>query len=133
MQRTFECTISFVRRNGRGRVYDVGKWLVEEFLRRSDLTIFIQTSCHRHRYLLCARKHYEAFAYSPDFNDARSNDAGWLEVADFGLYSPLTLANYGIEYPVVNCGIGVERIAMIAHAFKDIRTLVYPQFYGEFV
>ncbi len=78
-------------------------------------------------------KHYEAFAYSPNFEDAKNNEAGWLEVADFGLYSPLTLANYGIEYPVVNCGIGVERIAMIAHAFKDIRTLVFPQFYGEFV
>jgi O-phosphoseryl-tRNA synthetase len=113
---------------------DVGKWLIEEFLRPFGFEDFQfrQVATGTDTYY-APGKHYEAFAYSPNFNDAKSNDAGWLEVADFGLYSPLTLANYGIEYPVVNCGIGVERIAMIAHAFKDIRTLVFPQFYGEFV
>lgn len=50
----------------------------------------------------------------------------WLEIADFGLYSPLALANYGIEYPVMNLGIGVERIGMIIHKVNDIRILEYP-------
>jgi O-phosphoseryl-tRNA synthetase len=113
---------------------DVGKWLIEEFLRPFGFEDFQfrQVATGTDTYY-APGKHYEAFAYSPNFEDAKNNEAGWLEVADFGLYSPLTLANYGIEYPVVNCGIGVERIAMIAHAFKDIRTLVFPQFYGEFV
>jgi O-phosphoseryl-tRNA synthetase len=113
---------------------DAGKWLIEEFLRPFGFEDFQfrQVATGTDTYY-APGKHYEAFAYSPDVKDAKSSDSGWLEVADFGLYSPLTLASYDIEYPVVNCGIGVERIAMIAHAFKDIRTLVYSQFYGEFV
>ncbi|RLF18722.1 MAG: O-phosphoserine--tRNA ligase [Thermoprotei archaeon] len=55
----------------------------------------------------------------------------WLEVANFGLYSPIALARYGIEYPVLNLGIGVERVAMILLGYNDVRKLVYPQFYGE--
>lgn len=55
----------------------------------------------------------------------------WMEVANFGLYSPVALARYRIEYPVLNLGIGVERVAMILHGAKDVRALAYPQFYGE--
>jgi len=113
---------------------DVGKWLIEEFLRPFGFEDFQfrQVATGTDTYY-APGKHYEAFAYAQLFGEAQSNNGGWLEIADFGLYSPLTLANYGIEYPVVNCGIGVERIAMIAKAITDIRTLVYPQFYGEFV
>lgn len=50
----------------------------------------------------------------------------WLEIADFGLYNPIALANYGIEYPVMNLGIGVERVAMILTNSPDIRVLEYP-------
>ncbi|MBM1154430.1 O-phosphoserine--tRNA ligase [archaeon] len=49
-----------------------------------------------------------------------------LEVANLGMYSPVALARYGIEYPVFNCGIGIERIAMILQNVTDIRKLVYP-------
>jgi O-phosphoseryl-tRNA synthetase len=56
---------------------------------------------------------------------------GMVEVADFGLYAPTALANYDIEYPVLNVGIGVERVAMILHGYDDVRELAYPQFYGE--
>ncbi|MDH5816123.1 MAG: O-phosphoserine--tRNA ligase [Candidatus Nezhaarchaeota archaeon] len=55
----------------------------------------------------------------------------WIEVANYGIYSPVALANYGIEYPVLNVGLGVERIAMILYGCKDVRELVYPQFYGK--
>ncbi|HDI46637.1 MAG TPA: O-phosphoserine--tRNA ligase [Candidatus Methanomethylia archaeon] len=58
---------------------------------------------------------------------------GWVEVVDFGLYSPIALARYGIEYPVLNAGIGVERVAALLQGIKDVRELVYPQFYGEWV
>jgi O-phosphoseryl-tRNA synthetase len=113
---------------------DLGKWIVKEFLRPFGFEDFQfrHVSSGTDTYY-APGKHFEAFAYHPGFEEVASEDAGWLEVADFGLYSPLTLANYGIECPVVNCGIGVERIAMLVHGYKDIRTLVYPQFYGEFV
>ncbi len=55
----------------------------------------------------------------------------WVEVANFGLYSPIALAHYKLEYPVLNLGIGVERIAMILYGYDDVRKLVYPQFYEE--
>lgn len=55
----------------------------------------------------------------------------WIEVGDHGLYSPVSLANYNIRYPVFNLGLGVERIAMILYGVNDIRSMVYPQFYLE--
>ena len=39
---------------------------------------------------------------------------GWVEVATFGMYSPSALGEYGIGVPVMNLGLGVERLAMIA-------------------
>jgi O-phosphoseryl-tRNA synthetase len=113
---------------------DLGKWIVKDFLLPFGFEDFQfrQVATGTDTYY-APGKHFEAFAFHPDFEEEGSEDAGWLEVADFGLYSPLTLANYSIEFPVVNCGIGVERIAMLMHGYKDIRTLVYPQFYQEFV
>ena len=48
-----------------------------------------------------------------------------LEIANLGFYSPVSLANYKIWYPVLNLGFGVERMAMILTGEKDIRNLVY--------
>jgi len=56
---------------------------------------------------------------------------GWVEIATFGIYSPVALSRYKIEYPVMNLGLGVERLAMVLSGVKDARELVYPQFYGE--
>jgi O-phosphoseryl-tRNA synthetase len=53
---------------------------------------------------------------------------GEVEVATFGVYSPSALAEYGIEVPVMNLGLGVERLAMIITGSEDVRTLSYPQF-----
>jgi O-phosphoseryl-tRNA synthetase len=64
---------------------------------------------------------------------ARVGGGGWVEVIDFGLYGPIALARYGIEYPVLNIGMGVERIAALLHGFTDIRELSYPQFHGEWM
>lgn len=58
--------------------------------------------------------------------------SGTIEVADCGMYSPVALANYDIEYPVFNVGFGLERILMIREGKKDVREILYPQFYGEF-
>jgi len=67
---------------------------------------------------------YEVFANSPRVGK-------WIEVADLGFYSPIALARYDIEFPVINLGLGVERLAMLLNGTQDIRALAYPQFYGE--
>ncbi len=55
----------------------------------------------------------------------------WVEVATFGIYSPTALAQYDIPYPVLNLGLGVERLAMILNDVDDVRALAFPQFYGS--
>lgn len=70
--------------------------------------------------------------YMPDTQTevyARHPVHGWVEVATFGMYSPSALAEYGVGVPVMNLGLGVERIAMIAYGANDLRQLVYPQFF----
>ncbi len=64
----------------------------------------------------------EVYAYHPKL--------GWLEIATFGVYSPIALANYDIDVPVMNLGLGVERLAMILYNYDDVRKMVYPQFYN---
>jgi O-phosphoseryl-tRNA synthetase len=61
----------------------------------------------------------------------RSPGQRWIELATFGIYSPIALSRYKIEYPVMNLGLGVERLTMVLHGFRDLRQLIYPQFYGE--
>ncbi|MEE8168753.1 MAG: O-phosphoserine--tRNA ligase [Candidatus Hydrothermarchaeales archaeon] len=63
----------------------------------------------------------EVYAYNPK--------SKWIEVATFGVYSPIALSRYGIEYPVMNLGLGVERLAMVLYGHEDLREVVYPQFY----
>ncbi len=70
--------------------------------------------------------------YMPDSQTevyARHPVHGWVEVATFGMYSPSALAEYGIGIPVMNLGLGVERLAMIAYHANDVRELVFPQFF----
>jgi O-phosphoseryl-tRNA synthetase len=56
-----------------------------------------------------------------------------FEVANIGLYSAQSLANYGIRHTVFNLGFGVERLGMLFEGIHDIRALVYPQFCPEVV
>src|SRR5512137_2907346 len=70
--------------------------------------------------------------YMPDTQTevyARHPVHDWVEVATFGMYSPSALAEYGIGVPVMNLGLGVERLAMIAYNANDVRQLCYPQFF----
>lgn len=72
--------------------------------------------------------------YAPDTQTevyAKHEQMGWVEIATFGMYSPVALSQYGIEYPVMNLGLGVERLAMILHNTSDVRELVYSQFYAD--
>ncbi len=73
--------------------------------------------------------------YAPDTQTevyAHNQKTGWIEVATFGMYSPVALSRYGIEYPVMNLGLGVERLVMALQGYDDIRRLAYPQFHAEF-
>jgi O-phosphoseryl-tRNA synthetase len=67
---------------------------------------------------------YEGFIFHPASKK-------WVEAVDYGIYSPIALARYGLEEPVLNVGIGVERVAMLLGNEEDIRRLVYPQFFAE--
>ncbi len=52
----------------------------------------------------------------------------WVEVADIGMYSPVALANFDIEWPTFNAGFGIERLGMLLYDSDDIRKFVFPQF-----
>lgn len=70
--------------------------------------------------------------YMPDSQTevyARHPVHGWVEVATFGMYSPSALAEYGIGIPVMNLGLGVQRLAMILYQANDMRQLSFPQFF----
>ncbi len=70
----------------------------------------------------------EVFAYHPQLVGSKTKYSdGWVEIATFGIYSPTALAQYGISCPVMNLGLGVERLAMILYNATDIRSLIYPQ------
>ncbi len=72
--------------------------------------------------------------YAPDTQTevyGYSANSGWVELATFGIYSPVALSRYKIEFPVMNLGLGVERLVMVLHGYKDVREMAYPQFYAE--
>jgi O-phosphoseryl-tRNA synthetase len=60
----------------------------------------------------------------------QSASGEFLEVGDGGFYSPVSLAQYEIPYPVFNFGLGLERLVMIEHDIPDIRQVVYPYQYS---
>ena len=66
----------------------------------------------------------EVYVYHPSRKE-------WIEVATFGIYSPVALANYEIDVPVLNLGMGVERLAMVIYGVEDVRKLVYPQIHDN--
>jgi O-phosphoseryl-tRNA synthetase len=67
---------------------------------------------------------FEIFVQHPKIKE-------WIEIGDGGFYSPVSLAQYNIEYPIFNVGFGIERICMILTEIEDIRKLVYPYFYED--
>lgn len=74
--------------------------------------------------------YYEKDTETEVFTRAKS-EREWVEVIDFGIYSNAVLKKYGISHPVLNLGLGVERLTMAIYGYSDIRKLVYPQFYSE--
>lgn len=74
----------------------------------------------------------EVYAYHPGLvGSSTKYNTGWVEVATFGIYSPTALSKYDVPYPVMNLGLGVERLAMILYDATDLRALTYPQFQAD--
>jgi len=74
----------------------------------------------------------EVYGYHPALKGSHTKyKDGWVEIATFGIYSATALSQYDIPYPVMNLGLGVERLAMILYKAKDMRDMVYPQFKEE--
>ncbi len=112
---------------------DDGKAVAEGLLRQFGFRKFkFRPDEKRSKYYI-PNTQTEVFAYHPALVGSNTKySSGWIEIATFGIYSPTALSQYDVEYPVMNLGLGVERLAMILHGFSDVRKLVYPQFYGGF-
>lgn len=104
---------------------DDGKALAEALLRQLGFNrLKFKEDEKRSKYYIPGTQ-TEVFVYHPSVKN------GWIEVATFGIYSPVALAQYDIEYPVLNLGLGVERLAMILYGYSDVRELVNPWLYGK--
>ncbi|MEM4946158.1 MAG: O-phosphoserine--tRNA ligase, partial [Archaeoglobaceae archaeon] len=111
---------------------DDGKAVAEALLRQFGFEKFkFKPDEKRSKYYIPSTQ-TEVYAFYPKLVGSKTKYSdGWVEVATFGVYSPTALAEYEIDYPVMNLGLGVERLAMILFGYEDVRKLVYPQLYGE--
>ena len=103
---------------------DLGKAISESLLEYFGFEKFKFVPDEKKSKYYVAGTQTEVYGYHPKLNE-------WVEVATFGLYSPIALAKYGIEKDVLNIGVGVERIAMLLYNQTDIRKMVYPETYGK--
>ncbi|WP_297899556.1 O-phosphoserine--tRNA ligase [Methanobrevibacter sp.] len=103
---------------------DTGKAISEALLKYFGFSKFKFVPDEKKSKYYIPETQTEVYGYHPKLDD-------WVEIATFGLYSPIALSNYGIEQEVMNLGLGVERIAMVLNQINDVRTLVYPQLYKK--
>ncbi|GBE55346.1 O-phosphoseryl-tRNA synthetase [archaeon BMS3Bbin15] len=100
-----------------------GKFVARELLRNFGFEKFKFIPDEKRSKYYTPGTQTEVYAYS--------QKAGWVEIATFGVYSPVALSRYKIEVPVMNLGLGVERLAMVLSSADDIREMVFPQFYKK--
>lgn len=103
---------------------DAGKALSEALLRYFGFSKFKFVPDEKKSKYYIPETQTEVYGYHPKLNE-------WIEIATFGLYSPIALSKYGIYKEVMNFGLGVERITMVLNKINDIRELVYPQLYKK--
>jgi O-phosphoseryl-tRNA synthetase len=94
-----------------------GMEVVREFFKRMDMEVTFVLKENQPSYY-AYKTNYEVF---------------WkgMEVADIGMFSPVALAEYNIEYPVFNAGPGLGRIAMLKEGLEDLRQVHFPELYGK--
>ena len=106
---------------------DIGKAVAEGLLSQFGFEKFKFVPDEKRSKYYIPDTQTEVFAYHPELeNSSTKYSDGWIEIATFGIYSPTALCMYDIPYPVMNLGLGVERIAMILHNGNDVRSLSYP-------
>ncbi len=111
---------------------DEGKAVAEALLRQFGFEKFRFRKDEKRSKYYIPDTQTEVYAFHPKLvGSSTKYSDGWIEIATFGVYSPAALAEYDIEYPVMNLGLGVERLAMILHDYDDVRKMVYPQLYGK--
>lgn len=103
---------------------DLGKAITESLLKYLGFKKFKFTPDEKKSKYYVEGTQTEVYGHHPRLKE-------WVEVATFGLYSPIALAKYGIEKDVLNIGVGVERIAMLLYNQTDVREMVYPETYGK--
>lgn len=55
--------------------------------------------------------------------DIKHPKLGWVELGGAGIFRPEVTAPHGIDVPVIAWGLGLDRMAMVALEFDDIRDL----------
>lgn len=111
---------------------DDGKAVAEALLRQFGFENFRFRKDEKRSKYYIPDTQTEVFAFHPKLvGSSTKYSDGWIEIATFGIYSPTALAEYDIPYPVMNLGLGVERLAMIFYGYDDVRKMVYPQIHGE--
>ncbi len=111
---------------------DEGKAVAEALLRQFGFEKFKFRKDEKRSKYYIPDTQTEVYAFHPKLvGSSTKYSDGWIEIATFGVYSPAALAEYDIEYPVMNLGLGVERLAMILHDYDDVRKMVYPQLHGD--
>lgn len=103
---------------------DMGKAVSEALLEHFGFSKFKFVPDEKKSKYYIPETQTEVYGYHPKLND-------WVEIATFGLYSPIALSKYKIDKEVMNLGLGVERIAMVLNQINDIREMVYPQIYKK--
>ncbi|MBZ3935673.1 O-phosphoserine--tRNA ligase [Methanimicrococcus blatticola] len=113
---------------------DHGKMVAEGLLSQFGFEKFMFRPDNKRSKYYAPDTQIEVYAYHPklDGSNTKYSD-GWIEVATFGIYAAPALSEYNIPMPVMNLGLGVERLAMILYDAKDMRYMTYPQFsqYGD--
>jgi O-phosphoseryl-tRNA synthetase len=103
---------------------DVGKAISESLLEYFGFSKFKFIPDEKKSKYYIPETQTEVYGYHPKLKE-------WIEIATFGLYSPIALSKYGIDEEVMNLGVGAERMAMVLNQANDIREMVYPQIYGK--
>ncbi len=105
---------------------DVGKAISESLLEYFGFSKFKFIPDEKKSKYYIPETQTEVYGYHPQLKE-------WIEIATFGLYSPIALSRYGIDEEVMNLGVGAERIAMVLNQENDIREMVYPQIYRKWM
>jgi O-phosphoseryl-tRNA synthetase len=94
-----------------------GKEIMREFFKRLDMEVQFVLKENQPSY----------YAYNTNY------EVFWkgMEIADIGMFSPVALNHYKIEYPVFNAGPGLGRIVMLKEGIPDLRQVHFPELYGK--